>query len=110
MAIIKILGILPLYKTEKITFFVSLVSNTWALFQADAASDKELCEALRIKLDRMKGECDKLATQLSTKDEAHALLLKKYHLLKQELHSEVSHAPLCLVLKTWWLKLSGNFQ
>ncbi|XP_029281434.1 LOW QUALITY PROTEIN: centrosomal protein of 128 kDa [Cottoperca gobio] len=57
--------------------------------KADAASDKELCSALRIKLDRMKDECDKLAAQLSTKDEAHALLHRKYQLLKQELDDKV---------------------
>lgn len=51
--------------------------------------DKELCEALRVKLDRMKSECDKLATQLGTREETHALLLKKYQLLKQELHEGV---------------------
>ncbi|XP_030576664.1 centrosomal protein of 128 kDa isoform X2 [Archocentrus centrarchus] len=58
--------------------------------KADAASDKKLCGALRIKLDRMKDECDKLAAQLSTKDEAHALLHRKYQLLKQELEDEVT--------------------
>ncbi|XP_071387185.1 centrosomal protein of 128 kDa-like [Centroberyx affinis] len=58
--------------------------------KADAASDKELCGALRIKLDRMKDECDKLAEQLSTKEEAHALLRRKYQLLKQELDDKVS--------------------
>ncbi|XP_028460410.1 centrosomal protein of 128 kDa [Perca flavescens] len=57
--------------------------------KADAASDRELCGALRIKLDRMKDECDKLAAQLSTKDEAHALLHRKYQLLKQELDDKV---------------------
>uniref|UniRef100_A0A3Q3RWT6 Centrosomal protein 128 n=1 Tax=Mastacembelus armatus TaxID=205130 RepID=A0A3Q3RWT6_9TELE len=57
--------------------------------KADAASDKELCGVLRIKLDRMKDECDKLAAQLSTKDEAHALLHRKYQLLKQELDDKV---------------------
>ncbi|XP_060908505.1 centrosomal protein of 128 kDa-like isoform X4 [Labrus mixtus] len=57
--------------------------------KADAASDKELCRALRINLDRMKDECDKLAAQLSTKDEAHALLQRKYQLLKQELDDKV---------------------
>ncbi|XP_018550298.1 centrosomal protein of 128 kDa isoform X2 [Lates calcarifer] len=57
--------------------------------KADAASDKELCGVLRIKLDRMKDECDKLAAQLSTKDETHALLHRKYHLLKQELDDKV---------------------
>ncbi|KAM6992621.1 centrosomal protein of 128 kDa isoform 2-T2 [Tautogolabrus adspersus] len=59
------------------------------LNEADAASDKELCRALRINLDRMKDECDKLAAQLSTKDEAHALLQRKYQLLKQELDDKV---------------------
>lgn len=68
------------------------------LFQADAASDKELCEALRLKLDRMKGECDKLATQLGARDETHALLLKKYQLLKQELHEGVRKPHVFLVL------------
>ncbi|KAM7395744.1 hypothetical protein PAMA_007157 [Pampus argenteus] len=53
--------------------------------KADAASDKELCGALRVKSDRMKDECDKLAAQLSTVEEAHALLHRKYQLLKQEL-------------------------
>ncbi|XP_031728653.1 centrosomal protein of 128 kDa isoform X2 [Anarrhichthys ocellatus] len=57
--------------------------------KADAASDKELCGALRIKLDRMKDECDKLAAQLSTKDQAHTLLHRKYQLLKQELDDKV---------------------
>ncbi|KAI3364500.1 hypothetical protein L3Q82_011292, partial [Scortum barcoo] len=63
--------------------------NTSTLYQADAVSDKELCGALRIKLDRMKDECDKLAVQLNTKEEAHALLQRKYQLLKQELDEEV---------------------
>uniref|UniRef100_A0A3B4H7M7 Centrosomal protein 128 n=1 Tax=Pundamilia nyererei TaxID=303518 RepID=A0A3B4H7M7_9CICH len=62
--------------------------------KADAASDKELCGALRIKLDRMKDECDKLAAQLSTKEEAHALLHRKYQLLKQEVEDKVSLASL----------------
>ncbi|KAM7368186.1 hypothetical protein PAMP_014432 [Pampus punctatissimus] len=53
--------------------------------KVDAASDKELCAALRVKSDRMKDECDKLAAQLSTIEEAHALLHRKYQLLKQEL-------------------------
>ncbi|XP_040921070.1 centrosomal protein of 128 kDa [Toxotes jaculatrix] len=57
--------------------------------EADAASDNKLCGVLRIKLDRMKDECDKLAAQLSKKDEAHALLHRKYHLLKQELDDKV---------------------
>ncbi|XP_041661981.1 centrosomal protein of 128 kDa isoform X1 [Cheilinus undulatus] len=57
--------------------------------KAEAASDKELCRALRINLDRMKDECDKLAAQLSTKDEAHALLQRKHQLLKQELDDKV---------------------
>lgn len=62
--------------------------------QADAASDRELCAALHIKLDRMKDECDKLVAQLFTKDEAHALLQRKYQQLKQELGDKVSQALL----------------
>lgn len=57
--------------------------------KADAVSDKELCEALRIKLDRMKDECDKLAAQLSSKEDAHSLLHRKYQLLKEDLDDKV---------------------
>ncbi|KAF7667018.1 hypothetical protein LDENG_00081530 [Lucifuga dentata] len=53
--------------------------------EAATAADKELCGALRVKLDRMKDECDKLAEQLNTKEEAHTLLNRKYQLLKQQL-------------------------
>lgn len=55
-------------------------------------SDKELCGTLRIKVDRMKNECDKMAAQLSKKTEAHAVLQNKYDLLKQELEEKVSPA------------------
>ncbi|KAM9703298.1 centrosomal protein of 128 kDa isoform 2-T2 [Menidia menidia] len=55
----------------------------------EAASDKELCGALQIKLDRMKDECDKLAAQLSSKEEAHSILQRKCQLLKQELGEKV---------------------
>ncbi|XP_029965779.1 centrosomal protein of 128 kDa isoform X2 [Salarias fasciatus] len=57
--------------------------------KADAAADQELCAALRVKLDRMKDECDKLAAQLSTKEDVHTLLQRKYQLLKQELEDNV---------------------
>ncbi|XP_029902904.1 centrosomal protein of 128 kDa [Myripristis murdjan] len=57
--------------------------------KADAVSNKELCGALQIKLDRMKDECDKLAEQLSTKEKTHALLQRKYQLLKKELDDKV---------------------
>ncbi|XP_055088322.1 centrosomal protein of 128 kDa isoform X2 [Periophthalmus magnuspinnatus] len=57
--------------------------------KADAASDRELCEALRIKLDRMKDECDKLAAQLSSKEDAHSLLQRKHQLLREELDHKV---------------------
>ncbi|KAK5623752.1 hypothetical protein CRENBAI_006765 [Crenichthys baileyi] len=57
--------------------------------KADAASDKELCAALHVKLDRMKDECDKLLAQLCTKDEAHSLLQRKHQQLKQELEDKV---------------------
>ncbi|XP_041832259.1 centrosomal protein of 128 kDa isoform X2 [Melanotaenia boesemani] len=60
--------------------------------KADAASDKDLCVALQIKLDRMKDECDKLAAQLSSKEETHLLLHRKYQLLKQELEDNVRSA------------------
>ncbi|XP_061559944.1 centrosomal protein of 128 kDa-like isoform X2 [Phycodurus eques] len=63
--------------------------------KAGAVSDKKLCEALCVKLDRMKYECDKLAAQLSSKEDAHALLYKKYQLLKLELdevRSDGGHA------------------
>ncbi|XP_072218523.1 centrosomal protein of 128 kDa isoform X2 [Leuresthes tenuis] len=55
----------------------------------DAAADKELCGALQIKLDRMKDECDKLAAQLSSKEEARSILHRKYQLLKQEVGEKV---------------------
>lgn len=74
--------------------------NISTLYQADAASDKELCGALRIKLDRMKDECDKLAAQLSTKEEAHAHLHRRYQLLKKELDDKVSPALLCRAFRT----------
>lgn len=55
---------------------------------------------LRIKLDKMKNECDKMAAQLSKKTQAHALLQNKYHLLKQELEEKVSPAlSLCTLRK-----------
>ncbi|XP_019713591.1 centrosomal protein of 128 kDa isoform X2 [Hippocampus comes] len=53
--------------------------------KAAAVSETNLCEVLRVKLDRMKDECDKLAAQLNSKEDAHALLCKKYQLLKLEL-------------------------
>ncbi|XP_058470315.1 centrosomal protein of 128 kDa isoform X6 [Solea solea] len=68
--------------------------------QASAASDKEQCGVLRIKLDRMKDECDKLATQLSTKEEAHALFQRKYHLLKQKLDDKVRSGEQRFVLES----------
>ncbi|PWA27896.1 hypothetical protein CCH79_00000216 [Gambusia affinis] len=58
--------------------------------KANAASDKEVCVALHIKLDRMKDECDKLVAQLHTKNNAHSLLQRKYQQLKQELKDKVS--------------------
>lgn len=44
---------------------------------------------LRIKLDKMKNECDKMAAQLSQKTRAHALVQNKYRLLRQELQERV---------------------
>lgn len=66
--------------------------NTRVLYQADAASDKELRDALQIKLDRMKDECDKLAAQLSVEEESRSLLQRKQQLLKQQLEDRVSPA------------------
>uniref|UniRef100_A0AAV2K8P0 Centrosomal protein of 128 kDa n=1 Tax=Knipowitschia caucasica TaxID=637954 RepID=A0AAV2K8P0_KNICA len=57
--------------------------------KADAASDRELCEVLRIKLDRMKDECDKLAEQLSSKEDALSLLQRKNQLLREQLDDKV---------------------
>ncbi|XP_037541024.1 centrosomal protein of 128 kDa [Nematolebias whitei] len=62
--------------------------------KADAASDKELCAALHVKLDKMKNECDKLAAQLCTKEEAHSLLHRKYQQLKQELEDKTRSSEL----------------
>jgi len=72
-----------------ISYDVNLFSPS-ILYQDDAAADKELCGALQIKLDRMKDECDKLAAQLSSKEEARSVLHRKYQLLKQELGEKVS--------------------
>ncbi|KAL0967578.1 hypothetical protein UPYG_G00254030 [Umbra pygmaea] len=57
--------------------------------KADAASDKELVRALRVKLDRMKAECDRMTDELSGGVEQHSLLRRKYQLLKQELDDKV---------------------
>lgn len=50
---------------------------------------------LRIKLDKMKNECDKMAAQLSKKTQALALLQNKYHLLKEELEEKVNPSFMC---------------
>lgn len=79
--------------------------NTFALHQADAASHKELCEALRAKLDRMKDECDKMAAQLSTTEDTNALIHRKYKLLEQELDDNVSLSSLqCFLMKMTYIK------
>ncbi|XP_056150776.1 centrosomal protein of 128 kDa [Lampris incognitus] len=57
--------------------------------KVDAASDRELCRALRVKLEKMKEECDKLMEELRTKEEAHTLLQRMYQQLKQELDDKV---------------------
>ncbi|XP_034018593.1 centrosomal protein of 128 kDa-like [Thalassophryne amazonica] len=59
-----------------------------------AASDKELCGVLSVKLDRMKDECNKLTLQLKTKEEAHARLHRKYQLLKQDDKTRLSEREL----------------
>ncbi|TWW69136.1 hypothetical protein D4764_19G0009350 [Takifugu flavidus] len=63
--------------------------------QADAASHKELCGKLQIKVDKMKTECDKMAAQLSKKTEAHALIQSKYLSLKEELEGRRKLGWLC---------------
>ncbi|CAL8314041.1 unnamed protein product [Lota lota] len=55
--------------------------------KADASSEREQNRALRLKLDRMKEECDKLAQELSAREEEHSLLHRKYRQLKQEVDS-----------------------
>lgn len=80
------------------------------LHQADAASDKELCGALRIKLDRMKDECDKLVAQLSTNEEAHTLLHRKHQLLKQELDDKVSPASFTLPFFFFFSNIVTNIE
>ncbi|CDQ82136.1 unnamed protein product [Oncorhynchus mykiss] len=57
--------------------------------KADAASDKELVRALRVKLDRMKTECDRMTEELSEGEEQRSHLRRKYQLLKQELDDKV---------------------
>ncbi|XP_041721452.1 centrosomal protein of 128 kDa isoform X1 [Coregonus clupeaformis] len=57
--------------------------------KADAASDKELVRALRVKLDRMKTECDRMTEELSGGEEQRSHLRRKYQLLKQELDDKV---------------------
>ncbi|XP_014000491.2 centrosomal protein of 128 kDa isoform X1 [Salmo salar] len=57
--------------------------------KADAASDKELVRVLRVKLDRMKTECDRMTEDLSEGEEQRSHLRRKYQLLKQELDDKV---------------------
>ncbi|XP_038824471.1 centrosomal protein of 128 kDa-like isoform X2 [Salvelinus namaycush] len=57
--------------------------------KADAASDKELVRALRVKLDRMKTECDRMTEELNEGEEQRSHLRGKYQLLKQELDDKV---------------------
>ncbi|CAL8393177.1 unnamed protein product, partial [Gadus morhua 'NCC'] len=55
--------------------------------KVDASSEREQSRLLRLKLDRMKEECDKLAQELNTREEEHSLLHRKYQQLKQEVDS-----------------------
>ncbi|KAM9798347.1 LOW QUALITY PROTEIN: centrosomal protein of 128 kDa, partial [Neosynchiropus ocellatus] len=57
--------------------------------KTDAAADKEMCEVLRIKLDRIKDECHKMTLQLRAKEESHSLIQQKYKLLKEELDDKI---------------------
>lgn len=56
----------------------------------------------------MKDECDKLAAQLSTKEEAHALLHRKYQLLKQEVEDKVSLASLGVLFPNSSVNITGQ--
>ncbi|XP_077568357.1 centrosomal protein of 128 kDa isoform X2 [Stigmatopora nigra] len=71
--------------------------------QEVAVSDKKLCEALQVKLDRMKDECDKLSADLRLKEDAHAVLYKNYQLLNlelEEIRSDVrGHATVTELIK-----------
>ena len=58
--------------------------------KASGESDKELCGVLRATLSRTKDESDKMAAQLRTKDEAYALLQRKYQQLQQDLDAQLA--------------------
>ncbi|XP_057208760.1 centrosomal protein of 128 kDa-like isoform X3 [Triplophysa rosa] len=60
--------------------------------KSEAVTDNELRRALQLKLDKMKTECDKLTEQLSTSEESHAQLLRKYHNFRKELDVKVKLA------------------
>lgn len=60
--------------------------------KSEAVADSELRRALQLKLDKMKAECDKLTEQLSSREESHAQLLRKYHGLRKELDVKVNLA------------------
>ncbi|XP_056437772.1 centrosomal protein of 128 kDa isoform X1 [Gadus chalcogrammus] len=55
--------------------------------KVDASSEREQSRLLRLKLDRMKEECDKLAQELNTREEEHSLLHRNYQQLKHEVDS-----------------------
>ncbi|KAJ8009280.1 hypothetical protein DPEC_G00087260 [Dallia pectoralis] len=57
--------------------------------KATAASDKEQARALRVKLDRMKAECDRMLEEISGWEEQHSHLRRKYQLLQQELEDKM---------------------
>ena len=76
--------------THFIYYFIFCNTFSASSHQADAASDKELVRALRVKLDRMKTECDRMTEELSEGEEQRSHLRRKYQLLKQELDDKVN--------------------
>uniref|UniRef100_A0A8C2CLN6 Centrosomal protein of 128 kDa n=1 Tax=Cyprinus carpio TaxID=7962 RepID=A0A8C2CLN6_CYPCA len=65
------------------------VHDMLRLYQREREELEALIRDLKLKLDKMKTECDKLTEQLSTSEENHAKLLHKYHALKKELDVKV---------------------
>ncbi|XP_077179510.1 centrosomal protein of 128 kDa isoform X2 [Paroedura picta] len=53
--------------------------------KTELAEERNLVKAQRRQVEKMKIECDKLAEELSQKEEDNAKLMRKYQLMKQEL-------------------------
>lgn len=57
--------------------------------QKELAEERNLVKAQRRQVEKMKIECDKLAEELSRKEEDNAKFRRKYQLMKQELDEKV---------------------